>query len=71
MSLMHGRYHGFAIYYAKLTILTLTKHTNKLFFGKHWSSQAITLKLTTIQNNKGLSQVPFQLKYSLNYVLQT
>lgn len=37
MSLMHGRYHGFAIYYAKLTILTLTNHTNKLFFGKHWS----------------------------------
>lgn len=69
---MHGRYHGFAIYYAKLTILTLTKHTNKLFFGIHGhKSQAITLMLTTIQINNSLSQVPLQLKYSLNYVLQT
>lgn len=63
MSLMHGRYHGFAIYYAKLTILTLTNHTNKLFLENiGHKSQAITLKLTTIRYNKGLSLVPFQLK---------
>lgn len=65
---MHGRYHGFAIYYAKLTILTLTNYFLENIGHK---SQAITLKLTKIQKNKGLSQVPFQLKYSLNYVLQT
>lgn len=51
MSLMHGRYHGFAIYYAKLTVLTLTKHTNYFLENIAHKSQAITLKLTTIRKN--------------------